>query len=187
IKKFFQMFEMLLTYNVFFFFFFFNDTATTEIYTVGNTLSLHDALPISRDRPRSRAESGETDSAARRAAREGHAPADRTPLRGAREERARCVPVQARSLGSERRRVGRCHDDRRDLERTRTGAQARRRDASREPRDCAHRASLIGQSPVSTEAGLMDQKLGRSLPGYWERWSAYFMVEVPMHRVNVVA
>src|SRR6058998_4110526 len=30
------------------FFFFFNDTATTEIYTVMNTLSLHDALPISR-------------------------------------------------------------------------------------------------------------------------------------------
>src|SRR2546426_5295177 len=29
------------------FFFFFNDTATTEIYT----LSLHDALPISRDQP----------------------------------------------------------------------------------------------------------------------------------------
>src|SRR2546430_13305722 len=31
-------------------FFFFNDTATTEIYT----LSLHDALPISRGSPRSR-------------------------------------------------------------------------------------------------------------------------------------
>src|SRR6266511_6142853 len=31
-------------------FFFFNDTATTEIYT----LSLHDALPISRSWPRSR-------------------------------------------------------------------------------------------------------------------------------------
>src|SRR6056300_2029311 len=31
---------------VFFFFFFFNDTATTEIYTNLNTLSLHDALPI---------------------------------------------------------------------------------------------------------------------------------------------
>src|SRR6056300_2043079 len=31
----------------FFFFFFFNDTATTEIYTNLNTLSLHDALPIS--------------------------------------------------------------------------------------------------------------------------------------------
>src|SRR5881628_624170 len=29
------------------FFFFFNDTATTEIYTSVNTLSLHDALPIS--------------------------------------------------------------------------------------------------------------------------------------------
>src|SRR2546426_5735712 len=35
----------LLTFLlIFFFFFFFNDTATTEIYT----LSLHDALPISR-------------------------------------------------------------------------------------------------------------------------------------------
>src|SRR6187402_3253183 len=31
-------------------FFFFNDTATTEIYTVSYTLSLHDALPISRHR-----------------------------------------------------------------------------------------------------------------------------------------
>jgi hypothetical protein len=29
------------------FFFFFNDTATTEIYTFTDTLSLHDALPIS--------------------------------------------------------------------------------------------------------------------------------------------
>src|SRR5881628_3442941 len=29
-----------------FFFFFFNDTATTEVYTSVNTLSLHDALPI---------------------------------------------------------------------------------------------------------------------------------------------
>src|SRR6186997_3701816 len=33
-------------------FFFFNDTATTEIYTTTDTLSLHDALPISRDRLR---------------------------------------------------------------------------------------------------------------------------------------
>src|SRR3546814_4882365 len=32
-------------------FFFFNDTATTEIYTYRHTLSLHDALPISDDRP----------------------------------------------------------------------------------------------------------------------------------------
>src|SRR5881296_4761704 len=30
-------------------FFFFNDTATTEIYTLLYTLSLHDALPISGD------------------------------------------------------------------------------------------------------------------------------------------
>src|SRR3989442_15653976 len=44
----------MLTYHfpriplaAFYFFFFFNDTATTEIYT----LSLHDALPISRDHP----------------------------------------------------------------------------------------------------------------------------------------
>src|SRR5213595_4368241 len=29
------------------FFFFFNDPATTEIYTTEDTLSLHDALPIS--------------------------------------------------------------------------------------------------------------------------------------------
>src|SRR5215216_7702406 len=35
---------MYLLFLLFFFFFFFNDTATTEIYT----LSLHDALPISR-------------------------------------------------------------------------------------------------------------------------------------------
>src|SRR5216110_1349286 len=32
----------------FIFFFFFNHTATTEIYTSSHTLSLHDALPISR-------------------------------------------------------------------------------------------------------------------------------------------
>src|SRR3546814_12304632 len=34
------------------FFFFFNDTATTEIYTYGHTLSLHDALPISAVAPK---------------------------------------------------------------------------------------------------------------------------------------
>src|SRR2546422_4944316 len=34
----------LMQFSLTFFFFFFNDTATTEIYT----LSLHDALPISR-------------------------------------------------------------------------------------------------------------------------------------------
>src|SRR5574344_2850050 len=40
------VFCALCGYPLFFFFFFFNDTATTEIYT----LSLHDALPICRDR-----------------------------------------------------------------------------------------------------------------------------------------
>src|SRR3546814_11486805 len=30
------------------FLFFFSDSATTELYTYGHTLSLHDALPISR-------------------------------------------------------------------------------------------------------------------------------------------
>src|SRR6188768_299217 len=40
---------MILHFCTFFlfFFFFFNDTATTEIYTSIDTLSLHDALPIS--------------------------------------------------------------------------------------------------------------------------------------------
>src|SRR5881398_4137862 len=37
---------MLSGYGLFVFFFFFNDTATTEIYTLSDTLSLHDALPI---------------------------------------------------------------------------------------------------------------------------------------------
>src|SRR5262245_66073294 len=43
--------SLLLSTYIFlaFFFFFFNDPATTEIYT----LSLHDALPISRPRPTS--------------------------------------------------------------------------------------------------------------------------------------
>src|SRR5213083_3626162 len=39
-----------MTHEIYHFicFFFFNDTATTEIYTTANTLSLHDALPICR-------------------------------------------------------------------------------------------------------------------------------------------
>src|SRR5205809_6436494 len=42
-----RTFIVLYSYlSAFFYFFFFNDTATTEIYT----LSLHDALPISRTR-----------------------------------------------------------------------------------------------------------------------------------------
>src|SRR3546814_15521336 len=38
---------------------FFNDTATTAIYTYGNTLSLHDALPIFGDRARHRERVGD--------------------------------------------------------------------------------------------------------------------------------
>src|SRR2546422_5627916 len=45
---------MLTVTPQFVFFFFFNDTATTEIYT----LSLHDALPISRRRQAVRARGG---------------------------------------------------------------------------------------------------------------------------------
>src|SRR5213076_3650780 len=54
-----------------YFFFFFNDTATTEIYTVGNTLSPHDALPISRDAPAGHRVpgAGRDDSRRRRTAR----------------------------------------------------------------------------------------------------------------------
>src|SRR3546814_4014141 len=36
------------SYIFYLYYFFFNDTATTETYTYGHTLSLHDALPISR-------------------------------------------------------------------------------------------------------------------------------------------
>src|SRR2546430_12037912 len=57
-----------------FFFFFFNDTATTEIYT----LSLHDALPISRTvarAPASRADSGAHPGGAGRDSARGPPPA----------------------------------------------------------------------------------------------------------------
>src|SRR5213595_4334634 len=41
------MSSYLFSFFFFFFFFFFNDTATSEIYTTEDTLSLHDAFPIS--------------------------------------------------------------------------------------------------------------------------------------------
>src|SRR3546814_18404928 len=63
----------ILTESSIFCAFFFNDTATTEIYTYGHTLSLHDALPIlvplrhaGFDRPRRQAgadELGQLDAA----------------------------------------------------------------------------------------------------------------------------
>src|SRR2546422_7644228 len=58
-------------------FFFFNDTATTEIYT----LSLHDALPISRDRER----------ASRRRAPSPRASRPRAASRAQRDRSARCT------------------------------------------------------------------------------------------------
>src|SRR5256886_17384298 len=63
-------------------FFFFNDTATTEIYT----LSLHDALPISRERERSA-----LGQVARRERRFPREPAD---LRLVHEEVARIEPAE---------------------------------------------------------------------------------------------
>src|SRR5947207_14547969 len=61
-----------------FFFFFFNDTATTEIYT----LSLHDALPISRNRlPRGNDLCSGRISVARRIDRAGNRRKDRKSTR----------------------------------------------------------------------------------------------------------
>src|SRR5256885_17029630 len=77
-----------VTYRIIFshssFFFFFNDTATTEIYT----LSLHDALPIYRARPRHRlaADRGE---AGRLAGRAALGPGDARRNRGPRPAGAR--------------------------------------------------------------------------------------------------
>src|SRR5437588_6584714 len=58
-------------------FFFFNDTATTEIYT----LSLHDALPISRRRPAAPCVDGDQRPGARR-----QTGRDRRSVRGDRSE-----------------------------------------------------------------------------------------------------
>src|SRR5215203_7389291 len=92
-------------YCIFFFFFFFNDTATTEIYT----LSLHDALLISRGNRRCDAarggEPGRT-SVPRRAGREGGDErvigVQRPVLAGALEHPER----EQELLRSEERRVG---------------------------------------------------------------------------------
>src|SRR2546429_4279457 len=68
-----------------FFFFFFNDTATTEIYT----LSLHDALPISR--ASGGAPGGPRDRAPARV------PRDRRPRKPGRRPRPRCRPRDRKS------------------------------------------------------------------------------------------
>src|SRR3546814_6405062 len=81
---------------------FFNETATTEIYTYGHTLSLHDSLPISRRRRGPSAPSGRTRcphrSARRpRPARARAAPARRRWPRPAVQAPAGRLPVPARS------------------------------------------------------------------------------------------
>src|SRR6058998_4350225 len=63
------MIALRKSYQRFLLFFFLNDTATTEIYTVMNTLSLHDALPIWSPRGR---------HSERRTCRHFHRPAPRS-------------------------------------------------------------------------------------------------------------
>src|SRR5438309_12035613 len=91
-----SIFSRTLHYFFFFFFFFFNDTATTEIYT----LSLHDALPISRAdavlaldlRERACVEVGRPDAGA--FAREGERRGPAHALRGRGNERGlSCQPA----------------------------------------------------------------------------------------------
>src|SRR2546422_8047156 len=91
-------------------FFFFNDTATTEIYT----LSLHDALPISRpaarDDPGARAARGD-----RPGGLGAHRPGDRAAHGGAAGGAARApgrARVVGRRRGGARRGVGPARDRR---------------------------------------------------------------------------
>src|SRR2546430_9608781 len=97
----------MICYHLFCFFFFFNDTATTEIYT----LSLHDALPISRDRDGSgdgggarhvgRGRGGPTRARGARRPRVGRGgrPARRVVVGAARGRTARHAPAHGRPAG----------------------------------------------------------------------------------------
>src|SRR2546427_13084339 len=113
------------------FVFFFNDTATTEIYT----LSLHDALPISRARPARRPSSGHPGPAAA----PGRAPPARPVAAGAasipRWLLHRPTGPGARPHGPPR---GRCRDDRRHAGGLRPGPPPRRRPPRRRLRPGAH-------------------------------------------------
>src|SRR6058998_2342936 len=108
--------------------FFFIDTATTEIYTVMNTLSLHDALPISR---RLRAA---------RAARRGH----RATVRAGR----RTDPRRAR-LTAAAHRLGPVRDQRRDARRRRAAPHLRCGRAALRLHEGRDRAKL----PAARDAG----------------------------------
>src|SRR3546814_962226 len=82
-----------------YFVFFCNDTATTEIYPYGHTLSLHDALPICRDPTRlgqsrrDRCVPGRCQARACLLGRGRHRP--QLPCRSRREEPAAACPLSA--------------------------------------------------------------------------------------------
>src|SRR5256885_13081392 len=78
------------TFLVFYYIFFFNDTATTEIYT----LSLHDALPISRRRLPSPRSGAPPATPGWWSARSGQAPRHRAVLVGSWRDR-RAPPEEA--------------------------------------------------------------------------------------------
>src|SRR6266542_5689291 len=93
------------------FFFFFNDTATTEIYP----LSLHDALPISRDRAARRLAAGRgrlpaPDGA--RARRDGQDSPDADAVRGEVRDRAGGARLDDRLRRRGRNREPRLRRDR---------------------------------------------------------------------------
>src|SRR2546423_3349598 len=119
-------------------FFFFNDTATTEIYT----LSLHDALPISRD------------DAHRHALLEPCAEQDAADRRNAHEQPVVDVEVAVERLG--RRPDGRDHDD--GCERGPGGRplvvaepEDQQRDHDRPPTDAEQPAEHPGRGPDPEE------------------------------------
>src|SRR3712207_9419635 len=74
------LFFNILLHIIYRYFFFFNDTATTEIYT----LSLHDALPILKDKRWN----GDNRGAREGSTQERHRPRDRDGPRGARFDRS---------------------------------------------------------------------------------------------------
>src|SRR3546814_6693424 len=105
---------IMLLYNIFIsqvYGFFFNVTATTEIYTYGHTLSLHDALPICLHSPRLPPSAGRGPARRCRAARLGEGAATSTPAPwsraacalAARRRRSSTPPLQ-RPLDARHRR-----------------------------------------------------------------------------------
>src|SRR3546814_20459082 len=85
--------------------FFFNDTATTEIYTYGHTLSLHDALPISGSEATRRKASGEAGSRCIVVLQSIPSGQVRPPQHAfASAGAGRCIPLNAQALRTARSR-----------------------------------------------------------------------------------